>query len=247
MASTVANDANLAKAAKQNHAMGWVRGFVTSSIGAKYVMAASGIALVGFVLIHMIGNLQVFLGWEKLNAYAAFLKSLGSLLWVARGGLLLAVLAHIASGLRLAYLNKQARPVPYRKQTSMHTNVFARTMAVSGLILLAFIVYHLLHFTLGVTNPADYSLEDPLGRHDVYSMVVRGFQQPLVSASYIVAMALVGMHLSHGATSMFQSLGLNHPKYNGMFSKVGPAIGVLVFLGNVSMPVAVLLGFIQPR
>lgn len=247
MASTVANDASLAKVVKQNHAMSWLRTFATSSIGAKYVMAVSGVVLVGFVLQHMIGNLQVFLGWEKLNAYAAFLKSLGSLLWVARIGLIVAVLAHIASGLRLAWLNKQARPVGYRKQTSMHTNVFARTMAISGLILLAFVVYHLLHFTFGVTNPADYSLEDPLGRHDVYSMVVRGFQQPLVSASYIVAMALVGMHLSHGATSMFQSLGLNHPKYNGMLNKVGPTIGVLVFLGNASMPVAVLLGLIQPR
>ncbi len=247
MASTVANDANLAKVAKQNHAMGWVRTFLTSSIGAKYVMAISGVVLVGFVLQHMSGNLLIFLGWEKLNAYAAFLQSLGSLLWIARIGLIVAVLAHIVSGLRLAYLNKQARPVAYRKQTSMHTNVFARTMAVSGLILLAFIVYHLLHFTLGVTDPTAYSLEDPLGRHDVYSMVVRGFQNPLVSGAYIVAMALVGMHLSHGATSMFQSAGLNHPKYNGLFSKVGPIIGVLVFLGNVSMPVAVLLGFIQPR
>ena len=246
MASTTA-EASLDKVVKQNNAMGWVRGFVTSSIGAKYVMAVSGVALVGFVLAHMAGNLQVFLGWEKLNAYAAFLKSLGSLLWVARGGLLLAALAHVVSGLRLAWLNKQARPVRYRKQTSMHTNVFARTMAVSGLIVLAFLVFHLLHFTLGVTNPQDYSLEDPLGRHDVYSMVVRGFQNPLVAGSYIVAMALLAMHLTHGASSMFQSLGLNHPKYNGLFHKVGPAIGVIVFLGNVSMPVAVLLGFIQPR
>lgn len=244
--TTVPASPALEKVVKENHGM-WVTRFVTSSIGAKYVMAISGLVLVGFVLQHMVGNLQIFLGWEKLNAYAAFLKSLGSLLWVARIGLIVAVLAHIASGLRLAALNKQARPVAYKKQTSMHTNVFAKTMALTGLTLLSFITYHLLHFTFGVTNPADFAMEDPLGRHDVYSMVVSGFGQPLIAGSYIVAMAFLAMHLSHGATSMFQSLGLNHPKYNALFNKVGPLIGTLVFIGNSAMPVAVLLGFIQPR
>ncbi len=227
--------------------MGWLMRFLTSSIGAKYVMAISGLGLVGFVIAHMAGNLQIFLGWERLNAYAAFLKGLGELLWIARIGLLVAVLAHIASGLRLAWLNTKARPVRYRKQKSMHTTVFARTMAVSGLMLLAFIVFHLLQFTFGVTHPSIYAMEDPLGRHDVYAMTVTAFQQPLISGVYIIAMALLGMHMSHGASSMFQSMGLNNPKYNGLISTIGPALGWLIFLGNISMPVAVLLGFITLR
>lgn len=227
--------------------MGWVSRFITSSIGAKYIMAVSGVVLVGFVLGHMAGNLQIFLGWERLNAYAAFLKGLGELLWIARITLLVAVAAHIASGLRLAWLNKRARPERYRKQRSMHTNVFARTMAVSGLMLLAFIVFHLLQFTFGITHPSIYALEDPLGRHDVYAMTVSGFQQPLISGVYIIAMALLGMHMSHGASSMFQSMGLNNPKYNGLISTIGPTLGLLIFLGNTSMPVAVLLGLVHLR
>ncbi|MBC7793225.1 MAG: succinate dehydrogenase cytochrome b subunit, partial [Clostridia bacterium] len=187
---------------------------------------------------------QVFLGPEALNHYAAFLKSLGGLLWLARGILLVAVFAHIGSGIRLAYLNTKARPERYRVQKSMHTNLFAKTMALSGLTLLAFIVYHLLHFTFGVTNAETYGLEDSLGRHDVYAMVVGSFANPAISGVYVVSMALLGMHLSHGCSSFFQSLGLNHPKYNGLIQKVGPTLGILIFIGNAAMPVAVLLGLV---
>ena len=237
--------AELAKVHNTNHSFGWVGRFFRSSIGAKYVMAVSGVALVGFVIVHMVGNLLVFRGPEALNDYAHFLKGLGGGLWLARGGLLVAVLAHIWSGLRLARLNVQARPVRYRVQKSMHTNWFAKTMALSGLTLLAVIVYHLLHFTLGVTSPEQFAAQDPLGHHDVYRMVVSGFSNPAVSAFYIIAMALLGMHLAHGASSFFQSLGLNHPKYNGAIQKVGPTLGLIIFIGNASMPVAVLLGLVK--
>lgn len=237
--------AELAKVHHQNHAFGWLGRFLGSSIGAKYVMGLTGLALVGFVITHMAGNLLVFRGPEALNNYAQFLKGLGGLLWAARGGLLVAVIAHIWAGLRLARLNVQARPARYRVQKSMHTNMFAKTMALSGLTLFAFIVYHLMHFTLGVTNPDHFAAQDPLGHHDVYSMVVQGFSNPAVSGVYIIAMALLGMHMSHGASSLFQSLGLNHPKYNGLIQKIGPALGLLLFVGNASMPVAVLLGLVR--
>jgi succinate dehydrogenase / fumarate reductase, cytochrome b subunit len=237
--------AELAKVHEQNHSTWWVARFLKSSIGAKYVMAVSGVILVGFVIGHMVGNLLVFRGPEALNNYAHFLKSLGGALWLARGILLVSVLAHIWSGLRLARLNVQARPTRYRVHKNLHTNWFARSMALSGLTLLAFIVYHLLHFTLGLTNPEHYASQDPLGHHDVYHMVISGFSIPAISGVYIIAMALLGMHLSHGASSFFQSLGLNHPKYNGLFQKVGPALGLILFIGNASMPVAVLLGLVK--
>lgn len=245
--ASAATSIDLQRVDKTNRKTSWVWRFITSSIGAKYIMAISGVILVGFVIGHMAGNLQMFMGWEKLNAYAAFLQSLGELLWVVRIVLLVAVVAHILSGLRLAWINTKARPVRYRKQKSMHTTLFARTMAISGSMLLAFIVAHLLQFTFGVANPSIYAQEDPMGRHDVYAMVVRSFQQPAISAVYIIAMALLGMHLSHGATSMFQSMGANNPKYNRCLSKVGPVLGWLLFLGNIAMPVAVLLGFITLR
>ncbi len=226
--------------------MNWFGRYLKSSVGAKHVMAVTGLLLVGFVLQHMVGNLQVFAGQEAINAYAAGLKKLGPLLWVARIGLIVIFLVHIASALRLVSLNRAARPVAYKMVKSERSSFASRAMAMSGLILLAFLAFHLLHFTLG-GGPlkTQFNLIDAYGRHDVYNMVVLGFQKPAVAISYVVAMLLLCLHLSHGVTSLFQSLGLNHPKYNGIFNLAGPVIATLVLVGNCSMPIAVLAGLVK--
>jgi succinate dehydrogenase / fumarate reductase, cytochrome b subunit len=228
--------------------MSWMTRTLGSSIGAKAVMAVTGLALIGFVIAHMLGNLLVFAGQSAFNDYAATLQSLGGLLWVARIGLLGAVALHIGSAVRLNLLNASARPVAYKMITPSVSSYATRTMKYSGYILFAFIVYHLLHFTLGVTDPDAYALSetvDGVQRHNVYGMVIAGFKNPVVSISYIIAMVLLSMHLSHGISSLFQSLGINHPKYNGMIEKVGPTAGALVALGFISIPAAVLAGLVS--
>jgi succinate dehydrogenase / fumarate reductase cytochrome b subunit len=225
--------------------MGWVFKFAKSSIGAKVIMAVTGLVLFGFVLVHMAGNLQVFLGQEAYNKYAHFLKSLPELLWPARAVLLSSVLLHIASGLRLAALDRAARPIGYQDRRYRKASIMSRTMAWSGLVVLSFIVYHLLHFTFGLTDPSHHTLKDPAGQHDVYSMLIYGFQNVYVAVAYMVSMVLLGIHLSHGASSLFQTLGINHPRYNGAIAKIGPIFATLIVIGNVSMPLAVLLGWIK--
>jgi succinate dehydrogenase / fumarate reductase, cytochrome b subunit len=225
--------------------MAWVIDVVKSSLGAKALMALSGLALVGFVLIHMLGNLQVFLGQDTFNAYAAMLKGNALVLWGARIVLLAAVLLHIAGGLRLAALNRKARPVGYSVYRPRAATLFGRYMALSGLVVMAFIVYHLLHFTIGVVHSEHFILRDALGRHDVYSMFVRSFQNPVVSCAYIVAILLLGMHLWHGVASTCQSLGLNTPKYRPLIETLGTGLAFVVVVGNCAMPIAVLLGFLS--
>ena len=194
--------------------MNSTKSYINTSVGKKVIMAFTGLALYGFVIMHMLGNLQIFAGPEKLNAYGQFLQSLGGLLWAARFGLLAAAGAHIFVAVRITLENRAARPIAYHRQ---HTNVASyasRTMKYSGLIVFAFIVYHLLHFTFGVTDPSAHTLKDNMGRHDIYGMVIAGFSNPIVSASYIFAMGLLCMHLSHGFFSLFQSLGINQPEYD---------------------------------
>ncbi len=227
--------------------MGWVVQFAKSSIGAKFLMAVTGLILFGFVLVHMAGNLQVFLGPEAYNNYANFLKSLPELLWPARLVLLSSAILHVVSGLRLAAIDKAARPVAYAQRRYREATPWSRSMALSGLVVLAFIVYHLLHFTLGVTDPSHAHLRDPLGHHDVYSMFVYGFQNVYVAGAYIVAMMLLGLHLSHGVTSLFQTLGISHPRYSLAIGKIGPIFAIIIVLGNISMPLAVLMGWIKLR
>jgi succinate dehydrogenase / fumarate reductase cytochrome b subunit len=192
---------------------------LASSVGSKTVMAVTGIALFGFVVVHMLGNLQVFLGPERLNAYAKGLEDLGPLLWVARIGL-------------LAYVGATAQVTSYA----------ARTMFVSGLLVLAFVVYHLAHFTFGWIAPSHHALTDAQGRHDVYAMVVRGFRIPAIAVSYLVAQAILASHLSHGLSSAFQTLGVTHPRLAFLKAGFGKAVAAGIFLGNASMPLAALLG-----
>src|SRR5262249_17295789 len=157
------------------------------------VMAITGLALFVFVIGHMAGNLQIFLGREVINKYAAFLKSMPGLLWTARVSLLALVIMHITAALQLVSANSDARPQKYATGKPVAASYASRTIFVSGLVIFAFIIYHLMHFTLGVTNPELISLKDPIDplHHDVYGMMVRGFSNPFVSGFYILAMALL--------------------------------------------------------
>jgi succinate dehydrogenase / fumarate reductase cytochrome b subunit len=216
-----------------------------SSIGAKALMAVTGIILVLFVIGHMLGNLQVYLGADALNAYAAKLQSLGPLLWVIRLVLLGTFLAHLSAAMRVVKLNKAARPVAYQQQKDQATTFAARTMWVSGVLVLLFAIYHVLHLTVGVVDPAGaYGALDSEGRHDVYGMVIAGFQHWPTTAIYTVAMVVLSLHVSHGASSMLQTLGLRRPGNASGFDKVGPALAIFLLIGNLSMPLSILAGLV---
>ncbi len=214
-----------------------------SSLFKKYVMAITGLMLFGFVIMHLLGNLQMFIGREAVNHYAATLQGLGGLLWVARFILLGTFAAHIITAVQLTRENRAARPVPYYKEDTIQASAASRTMMLSGLLILSYVIYHLLHFTLHVVHTTHHT--DHHGAHDVYQMVVDGFSQPLITGVYVFAMIVLGAHLSHGATSVFQSLGLNTPKYQKYTRLVGPVLGFAIALGYCSIPVAVLAGLIK--
>ncbi len=214
-----------------------------STLGKKMVMAVTGVLLLGFVIAHLIGNLLFYLGPAALNSYGAGLHRLGPILWAARLGLLTAVVLHIWAAVQLWRINRAARPVNYRKLSPVTSSYASRTMMWSGPILAAFIIYHLLHFTFGTAHP-DFR-EQAGGAPEVYHNVVVGFSQIPVSLAYIVAMAFLGFHLMHGVWSMFQSIGWNHPKYTPLLRKSAVVIAALIVLGNISIPISVLLGFHQ--
>ncbi|HVM97573.1 MAG TPA: succinate dehydrogenase cytochrome b subunit [Candidatus Acidoferrales bacterium] len=224
--------------------MAWLRSTFNSTIGMKWLMGLTGLFLTLFVFAHMLGNLQVYLGPEALNSYSDTLQHLGEFLWLMRLGLLTIFVVHIISAVRLSQLNRSARPERYAVITPQVSRYASRTMLMGGLIVLGFVVYHLAHFTLGLVNPEQYHLTDAKGRHDVYAMVVLGFRQPLIAFSYILAMVPLMLHLQHGASSFFQSLGLNYPKYNYIFRAVGPVLSAIIFIGNCSIPLAILAGLV---
>jgi succinate dehydrogenase / fumarate reductase cytochrome b subunit len=210
------------------------------------IVAVTGVILILFVIGHLIGNLQIFLGPEWINGYAKHLRDLGPLLWVIRAFLLAVVLLHIFYTIRLAIENRRARPERYRRKDTVKATLASRTMVMSGLILLAFIIYHLLQFTVQTTDPRFAALpKDPLGHYDVYSMMVLGFLSPLVSGFYILAMLLLCLHLSHGSSSFFQSLGLSNQKLAPRLALVGRIFAWLLFVGYSSIPAAVLLGWVK--
>lgn len=221
--------------------------FARSSIGKKYIVALTGLILIGFIIGHLLGNLQIFFGPEYINSYAEKLRALGVLLWVLRIFLLVTVVLHIYYTIRLAIDNRRARPVSYAKQDYAKATFASRSMVVSGLIVLAFIFYHIAHFTVRVTDPRFALLKaDPLNRYDVYSMMVYGFQNPIVTAFYVVAMFLLALHLSHGTSSFFQSLGLNDKKLTPRLARGGRIFAWLIFAGYISIPLAVFFGLVEP-
>jgi succinate dehydrogenase / fumarate reductase, cytochrome b subunit len=213
-------------------------GFFQSSIGKKVVMAVTGLILFGFVVVHMIGNLQVFAGPELLDVYGEKLREMPPLLWGARLVLLVSVALHIWSATSLTRMNRAARPEGYRQLKSHESTYASRTMRWSGVILALFIVYHLMHFTWGNAHP-DFR-PGQVGHNFIV-----GFQNPIVSAVYIVAMLLLGLHMYHGVWSMLQTLGLSHPRYNHLRHAFATFITVVVVGGNLSFPIAVLAGVIR--
>lgn len=223
----------------------YLRGLQTH-IGLKFVVALTGAVLVVFVIGHMLGNLQIYLGPDAVNAYAEQLKSMPGLLWIARIGLLAAFLIHIGGITKLTLDSRGARETAYAVKHPRRATLSSRTMALSGIILLSFVIYHLMHFTLGVTHPEHFNLRDPLGRHDVYSMTVLGFRQTAVVLPYLVAMILLGMHLAHGVASVFQSMGWNRPKFFPLVNAFGRIVALVIVIGNISIPLSCWLGWIEP-
>jgi len=222
--------------------------FHCSSVGRKMIVAVTGVILILFVIGHLLGNLQIFLGPEWINGYAEHLRELGPLLWIIRGILLLVVILHIYYTIRLAIENRRARPEHYKRKTTVKATLASRSMVWSGIILLAFIIYHILHFTIRATDPRFNTLPlDPLNHYDVYSMMIIGFSHPLVSTFYIVSMFLLALHLSHGSSSFFQSLGLNNQKLAPRLAWAGRIFAWLLFVGYSSIPAAVLLGWVKLR
>jgi succinate dehydrogenase / fumarate reductase, cytochrome b subunit len=215
--------------------------FWQTTIGKKAVMAVTGAILFGFLVGHLIGNLQIFLPPEKINHYAAILKSLPALVWSARITLLLAVALHIWASFQLGLLQRAARPVSYVKKANLNSTYASRTMLWSGPIVLAFIIFHLLHLTFGTVHPGG-----PFDALNVYNNIVLGFQVWPVSVFYIVAMIMLCYHLYHGLWSMFQSLGFSHPRYTPWLQFFAKAVAIFIAAGNISIPVAVLAGFIKP-
>ena len=215
--------------------------FWQTTVGKKAVMAVTGIILFGFVVGHLLGNLQIYQGPEKLNHYAAALRQLAPLLWGTRIVLLISVLLHIWSSFQLWVGHREARPVKYVKKANMNSTYASRTMYWSGPIVAAFVIFHILHFTFGTVHPGG-----PFVEGSVYNNVVTGFQVWPVSAFYIIAMVLLCMHLYHGLWSMFQTLGFSHPVYTPWIQRMAKLIAILIAVGNISIPVAVLAGFIKP-
>lgn len=222
-----------------------ISSYLSSSIGRKWIVALTGLGLFGFVVGHLLGNLQVFIGPEPLNRYAYFLQNLGELLWVIRLGLLAMLVAHVVFTIKLRLENRAARGTPYAVTTRRAATFPARMMMLSGLMVLCFIVFHLLHFTAQTIDPSFLALHDEKGRHDVYRMMILGFQSKAASAFYIVAVGLLAMHLNHGIGSLFQTLGLNSAKVRPLWEKGGVAFSWLIFLGYASIPVAVLTGVLK--
>jgi len=221
---------------------------VGSSLGKKYLMAISGAVLFLFVLGHLAGNLQVFLGPEAINRYGHFLQSNTELLWPARLFLLLMVTVHIWSAIQLSVENRRARPIPYGAYQPVASSYASRTMLMSGVIIFVFIVYHLLHYTAQVqyinfTGQNFVDFTDPEKRHDIFKMMVVGFSNFWVSGFYVLGIGLLCLHLSHGVSSMFQSLGWKNQSYGPFLDKLARWVAVLIFVGYVSIPIAILLGF----
>ncbi len=209
-----------------------------SSIGRKWIVALTGLVLIGYVIGHMLGNLQIFAGPEKINAYAAFLHSIPGPLWAVRIFLIGAFVLHIVTTIKLAIENRQAKARKNVCKASTSARPAKRTMVLSGLVVLAFVAFHIAHFTARITDSRFHNL--PRGENDVHSMVIMGFDQhPIVAGFYIVAIFLLCMHLSHGFQSLAQTLGITTPHLRLPIVYGGQALSWLIFAGYVSIPIAI--------
>lgn len=214
-----------------------------TSIGSKLMMATSGLVLVVFLTGHLLGNMKVFQGPEALNEYAAWLQG-HPLLWVIRLTMLSIFLLHVVNGVRLAIENRAARPQRYLHPATVQTNFAARHMMFSGVLVLSFLVYHLLHLTLGAVEPQFAQLLDAKGRVDVYARVVLGFSDPWITGSYLVALVLLGLHLQHAIGSLVQTLGFNHESYQRLICNLVWLLVVSLVVGFASIPLSVWFGWV---
>jgi succinate dehydrogenase / fumarate reductase cytochrome b subunit len=246
--------------------MNLLRSLFTSSIGRKVLMAVTGLVLVGFVTGHLVGNLQIFMAPDQINGYAHFLQSLGPALWGVRLVLLACVVIHVWAAVALTMESKTARgPEKYGVHKWLKASVASRYMRMTGVVVLAFIIYHVAHFTVGLAGtetfkdnlPTVVLSEDvrefgiPLAEagtevHDVYSMVFLGFASPLVSIFYIVAVGLLTLHLWHGTDSIFQTFGLRNGSWSTCLRRVVAIYCIVYFLGNLAIPGAILTGIAKP-
>ncbi|HEX4808961.1 MAG TPA: succinate dehydrogenase cytochrome b subunit [Bryobacteraceae bacterium] len=213
--------------------------FWDSTNGKKVVMAVTGAIMFLFIIGHLVGNLQVFEGPDKFNAYGRFLRVEPLVLWAVRLTLIAALTLHIVASVQLALRNARARPAGYAKKQSIGSSYASRTMYWSGPIILAFLIYHLLHLTFGAIQPESFH------EGDVYGNLVAGFQVPYISAWYIFSLILLGFHLRHGVWSMFQSVGFNHPRHTPVLKGAASIFAWVITLGFISIPVAVLAGWIK--
>jgi len=218
--------------------------FYEAPIGKKVIMAITGVILFGYVVAHLLGNLQIYGDPEQINKYAAFLHSPANtgLLWIARTALLVAVIMHIVASIQLWKLKSDARPVAYVKKDDAAASYASRTMMWSGPIVAAFVIFHVLHLTVGAVLPLQ---EIGPNEPNVRANVIAGFLNPAVSAFYILAMILLCMHLYHGLWSMFQSLGFSHPRYTPRLKKGAAIFAILIAIGNCSIPIAVMAGLVK--
>lgn len=233
--------------------------FLDSSVGAKLIVGITGLGLVAFVIMHLIGNLKIFQGPESINKYAYFLKhDIGLLLWIGRAGLLAVFVLHLTLALRLQFRSRAARPVPYSYPGSVQATVASRLMMQSGIVVGVFILFHLAHFTLGwVTNAHvqdEYGnpvvmnylhLKDAQGHHDVYTMMVAGFRTPWISILYIAAQLILFLHLRHGIPSTLQTLGVKSARWARPIDLAGLAIALFILFGNLAIVIAVWTGFVN--
>jgi succinate dehydrogenase / fumarate reductase cytochrome b subunit len=210
-------------------------------VGKKAVMAVTGLMGFAFVVAHLVGNLQFYLGPEALNDYSSTLRSHAAVLLAARFTLLVAVILHFIAAFQLWRLNRAARPLRYLVYAPQKSTYASRTMMLSGPILFLFILYHLLHLTFGRIHPSFRHMQN--GVPDTYHNLVIGFSNPFASGAYILAMLFLGFHLRHGIWSLFQSLGWNHPRYMPLLRRFALIGATLIVLGNISIPIAVMLGF----
>lgn len=224
----------------------WPLRFYSTAVGKKWVMAVSGIALMGFVFAHMVGNLKMYLGAEDINDYARALRELLHpimpnmwVLWGMRMGLILMLLIHLHAAATLTMLNKRSRPTGYQsKRDYIAANFASRSMRISGFVVLAYIIFHLLDLTIGKTG---YTFSET----DVYGNLVASLSRPPVAIFYLIANALLALHLYHGAWSIFQSLGVNSPQYNVARRWFAIAFATIVGVANCLFPVMILAGVVK--
>jgi succinate dehydrogenase / fumarate reductase, cytochrome b subunit len=211
--------------------------FYESTIGKKAIMAVTGLILFGFLIAHMLGNLQIFLGAEVMDHYAETLHGNPALLWTVRIVLLVSVLLHIWASVQLSMIKKEARPSAYVKRANVSSSWASRSMMLSGPVVAAFVIFHLLHLTTGTIHPQFVPLH-------AYENLVTGFLIPFAVA-YVVVMVLIGFHLSHGIWSLFQSLGFSHPRYTPLIKKFAAIFSWVLVAGFISVPLAVLTGLVR--